>query len=26
MHLQELGCGVWTRSSWLRISTGSLLL
>jgi len=22
MDLQEEGCGVWTRSSWLRIGTG----
>ena len=22
MDLQEVGCGVWTRSSWLRIGTG----
>jgi len=22
MHLQEVGCGVWTGSSWLRIGTG----
>jgi len=22
MDLQELGCGVWTGSSWLRIGTG----
>ena len=24
MDLQEIGCGVWTRSSWLRIGTGHL--
>ena len=23
MDLQEVGCGVWTGSSWLRIGTGS---
>jgi hypothetical protein len=22
MDLQEVGCGVWTGSSWLRIGTG----
>jgi len=22
MELQEVGCGVWTGSSWLRIGTG----
>jgi len=22
MDLQEVGCGVWTGSSWLRIETG----
>jgi hypothetical protein len=22
MHIQELGCGLWTGSSWLRIGTG----
>ena len=22
MNLQEVGCGVWTGSSWLRIETG----
>jgi hypothetical protein len=22
MDLQEVGCGVWTRLSWLRIETG----
>jgi len=22
MDLQEVGCGVWTRSRWLRIGTG----
>jgi hypothetical protein len=22
MDLQEVGCGVWTRLSWLRIGTG----
>ena len=22
MYLQEVGCGVWTGSSWLRIGTG----
>ena len=22
MNLQEVGCGVWTGSSWLRIGTG----
>jgi len=22
MDLQEVGCGVWTRSIWLRIGTG----
>jgi len=22
MNLQELGCGAWTGSSWLRIGTG----
>ena len=22
MDLQEMGCGVWTGSSWLRIGTG----
>ena len=22
MDLQEVGCGVWTRSSWFRIGTG----
>jgi hypothetical protein len=22
MDLQELGCGVWTGLSWLRIGTG----
>jgi len=22
MDLQEVGCGVWTVSSWLRIGTG----
>jgi hypothetical protein len=22
MNLQEVGCGVWTRLSWLRIETG----
>jgi hypothetical protein len=22
MDLQEVGCGVWTRSSWLRIRSG----
>jgi len=22
MDLQEVGCGGWTRSSWLRIGTG----
>jgi len=22
MDLQEIGCGVWTGSSWLRIGTG----
>jgi len=22
MDLQEVGCGVWTGSSWLRIRTG----
>jgi hypothetical protein len=22
MDLQELGCGVWSGSSWLRIETG----
>jgi len=22
MDLQEVGCGSWTRSSWLRIGTG----
>jgi len=26
MDLQELGCGVWTGSSWLRIGTGGGLL
>jgi hypothetical protein len=23
MDLQEIGCGVWTGSSWLRIGTGN---
>jgi len=22
MDIQEVGCGVWTGSSWLRIGTG----
>ena len=22
MDLQEMGCGLWTGSSWLRIGTG----
>ena len=22
VDLQEVGCGVWARSSWLRIGTG----
>ena len=22
MNLQEMGCGAWTRSIWLRIRTG----
>jgi len=22
MDLQEVGCGVWTESSWFRIGTG----
>jgi hypothetical protein len=22
MNLQEVGCGVWTGSSWLRVGTG----
>jgi len=22
MDLQEVGCGVWTESSWLRVGTG----
>jgi hypothetical protein len=22
MHLQEVGCGVWTGLSWLRVETG----
>jgi len=22
MHLQKVGCGVWTVSSWFRIGTG----
>jgi hypothetical protein len=22
MDLQEVGCGLWTRSSWFRIGTG----
>jgi hypothetical protein len=22
MDLQEVGCGVWTGSSWLRVGTG----
>jgi len=22
MDLQELGCGVWTGSGWIRIATG----
>ena len=22
MHLQDVGCGIWNRSSWLRIGTG----
>jgi len=22
MDLQEMGCGAWTRSIWLRIGTG----
>ena len=22
MDLQEVGCGVWTETSWLRIGTG----
>jgi len=26
MDLQEVGFGVWTRSSWLRIGTGGGLL
>jgi hypothetical protein len=26
MDLQEVGCGVWTGSSWLRIRTGGGLL
>jgi hypothetical protein len=23
LELQEVGCGIWTGSSWLRIGTGS---
>jgi hypothetical protein len=26
MDLREVGCGVWTASSWLRIGTGGGLL
>jgi hypothetical protein len=26
VDLQEVGCGVWTGSSWLRIVTGGGLL
>jgi hypothetical protein len=26
MDLEEVGCGVWTLSSWLRIETGGGLL
>jgi hypothetical protein len=26
VDLQEVGCGVWTGSSWLRIGTGGGLL
>ena len=26
MDLQEVGCGVWNGSSWLRIGTGGGLL
>jgi len=22
MDLQEVGCGAWSRSSWLRLGTG----
>ena len=26
MDLQEMGCGAYTRSSWLRIGTGGMHL
>ena len=26
MDLQEVGCGVWTESSWIRIGTGGVYL
>jgi len=26
MDIQEVGCGVWTGSSWLRIGTGGVLM